>query len=297
MSGIAAYLPAHESVLRMAVFFAAFVVLAVWEALAPRRTRMVNRFRRWPANIGLLILNVIAVRLLFPLAAVGMALSAQEHDWGLLNRYDVPAWLALVAGWALLDLAVYLQHIMFHAVPALWRLHRVHHSDLDFDVTTGVRFHPAEIILSLIVKFSAIVVIGTPAAAVVLFEVLLNAASIFNHSNVLISPRIDGPLRWLIVTPDMHRVHHSIARDETNSNFGFNLAVWDRLFGTYRAQPRAGHQGMVIGIPGLRDPADCAPLIATLTMPFHGSKPAQHGPVDSTPDSRATARRLVDVKP
>ena len=199
-----------------------------------------------------------------------MALSAQTQGWGLLNAYAVPAWAALAAGIVLLDLAIYLQHVMFHAVPALWRLHRMHHADLDIDLTTGARFHPIEIALSMLIKFAAIAALGVAPAAVLLFEVLLNATSIFNHANVRIAPALEPTLRWLVVTPDMHRVHHSVERDETNSNFGFNLSLWDRLFGTYRAQPRAGHEAMTIGIPDFRDAAECSTLAGMLAIPFLG---------------------------
>jgi sterol desaturase/sphingolipid hydroxylase (fatty acid hydroxylase superfamily) len=262
---------AHEPALRLAAFAAVLAAMALWEVLAPRRPRTLSRGRRWPANLALVALNTLAVRLLFPAAALGVALSAQAHGWGLLNQYAVPAWAALAAGLVLLDLAIYLQHVVFHAVPALWRLHRVHHADLDMDVTTGARFHPLEIALSMLVKFAAIAALGVPPAAVVAFEVLLNATSMFNHANVRIAPALEPALRWLLVTPDMHRVHHSTERDETNSNFGFNLSVWDRLFGTYRAQPRAGHQAMSIGVPELRDAAQCSSLAGMLALPFQGA--------------------------
>jgi sterol desaturase/sphingolipid hydroxylase (fatty acid hydroxylase superfamily) len=266
-----AWLLAHEPALRLAGFTAVLAAMAAWEVLAPRRSRTLPRRRRWTANLGIVILNTLALRVLFPMAAVGMALSAESHGWGLLNRGGVAPWIALAAGIVLLDLAIYLQHAMFHAVPALWRLHRVHHADLDIDVTTGARFHPVEIALSMLVKFGAIAALGVPPAAVVLFEVLLNATSMFNHANVRIAPALEPTLRWLVVTPDMHRVHHSVARDETNSNFGFNLSLWDRLFGTYRAEPRAGHAAMAIGIPDFRDPAQCNTLAGMLAIPFHGS--------------------------
>jgi sterol desaturase/sphingolipid hydroxylase (fatty acid hydroxylase superfamily) len=263
---------AHEPVLRLAAFAAVLAAMAFWEALAPRRARSLSRRGRWPANLGIVVLNTAVVRVLFPAAAVGMALSAEANGWGLLHRYDVPAWAAVVAGIVLLDLAIYLQHVMFHAVPALWRLHRMHHADLDIDVTTGARFHPVEIVLSMLVKFAVIAALGVPAAAVLLFEVLLNATSMFNHANVRIPRAVEPALRWLLVTPDMHRVHHSIERDETNSNFGFNLSLWDRLFGTYRAQPRAGHEAMTIGIPDFRDAAECSTLAGMLAIPFHQSR-------------------------
>ena len=277
---------AHEPALRLAAFAGVLAIMAAWEVLAPRRPSALPRRRRWPANLGIVVLNTVIVRVFFPAAALGMALSAESQGWGLLNRYDLPAWAALAAGLVLLDLAIYLQHVMFHAVPALWRLHRVHHADLDIDVTTGARFHPIEIMLSMLVKFAAIAALGVPPAAVLLFEVLLNATSMFNHANVRIPAALEPALRWLVVTPDMHRVHHSIERDETNSNFGFNLSLWDRAFGTYRAQPRAGHEAMTIGIPDFRDPAECSTLAGMLALPFHGATARPRSPLEPHHESR-----------
>ena len=277
---------AHEPALRLAAFAAVLAAMALWEVLAPRRSRTLSRRRRWPANLGIVVLNTLVVRVLFPAAAVGMALSAQTHGWGLLNQYAFPAWTALVAGILLLDLAIYLQHVMFHAVPALWRLHRMHHADLDLDVTTGARFHPIEIALSMLIKFAAIAALGVPPAAVLVFEVLLNATAMFNHANVRIAPALEPVLRWLVVTPDMHRVHHSVERDETNSNFGFNLSLWDRLFGTYRAQPRAGHETMTIGIPEFRDAAECSTLAGMLAIPFRGGTQLPRAPLAPYHESR-----------
>ena len=267
------FILAHEAVLRLAAFAAVLAAMALWEVRAPRRARPLSRRRRWPANLGIVVLNTLLVRALFPAAAVGIALSAQTHGWGLLNQHAVPAWAAVAAGIALLDLAIYLQHVTLHAVPALWRLHRVHHADLDIDVTTGARFHPLEIALSMLIKFAAIAALGVPPAAVVVFELLLNASSMFNHANVRIAAWLEPALCWLVVTPDMHRVHHSIERDETNSNFGFNLSLWDRLFGTYRARPRASQQAMTIGIPEFRNAAQCSSLAGMLAIPCPGGTP------------------------
>jgi sterol desaturase/sphingolipid hydroxylase (fatty acid hydroxylase superfamily) len=269
-----AFVLANEPTVRLTAFAVVLAVMVIWEVLAPRRSRPLARRRRWPANLGIVVLNSIIIRLLFPAAAVGVALTAETQGWGLLHRYDVPSWVAVVAGVVVLDLAIYLQHVMFHAVPALWRLHRMHHADLDIDVTTGARFHPVEIMISMLIKFAAIAALGVPPVAVVLFEVLLNATSMFNHGNVRIPLALEPALRRLVVTPDMHRVHHSIERDETNSNFGFNLSIWDWLFGTYRAQPRAGHQAMAIGIPDFRDAAECNSITGMLAIPFHGGKAA-----------------------
>jgi sterol desaturase/sphingolipid hydroxylase (fatty acid hydroxylase superfamily) len=260
----------HETVIRLGSFLGVFAIMALWEILAPRRNLTQPKGYRWLNNIGLVVFNTALLRVVFPVAAVGVAEYAQLQQWGLFNRMDVDPFAALLVSVILLDMAIYLQHVMFHAVPLLWRLHRVHHADLDFDVTTGARFHPVEILLSMLIKFGVIVLLGPPLAAVVIFEVLLNAMAMFNHSNVRLPLVLDKLLRRLIVTPDMHRVHHSHLADETNSNFGFNLSVWDRLFGTYRAQPAAGHTGMVIGIDTFRDPGECVKLPGMLLMPFTG---------------------------
>jgi sterol desaturase/sphingolipid hydroxylase (fatty acid hydroxylase superfamily) len=260
----------HEPGIRLACFLGIFAVMAVWELLAPRRVLSQSKRQRWFNNLGLVVFNTALLRLVFPLAAVGMATTAELNGWGLFNRVDTPGWLALITSVVILDAAIYLQHVMFHAVPLFWRLHRVHHADLDFDVTTGSRFHPVEILLSMLIKFAVIVLLGPPIVAVVVFEVLLNATAMFNHSNVRLPLALDAVLRWLIVTPDMHRVHHSHLGHETNSNFGFNLSVWDRLFGTYRGQPEEGHEGMVIGIDTFRDAAHCVTLRGMLGMPLIG---------------------------
>ena len=260
----------HETTIRLGSFLGVFALMALLEVMAPRRTLTQSKASRWLNNIGLVVFNTSLLRVVFPVAAVGVAEYAQLSQWGLFNQVEVHPAVALVVSVIVLDMAIYLQHVMFHAVPLLWRLHRVHHADLDFDVTTGARFHPVEILLSMLIKFAVIVLLGPPLAAVVIFEVLLNAMAMFNHSNVRLPLALDGILRRVIVTPDMHRVHHSHLADETNSNFGFNLSVWDRLFGTYLAQPAAGHTGMVIGIDTFRDPAHCVKLSGILLMPFTG---------------------------
>ena len=243
----------NEAIIRLGFFAGVLSSVAAWEWLAPRRARSHSRLARWPSNLGIVAVNTVVVRVLFPAAAVGAAWFAAERGWGVLGLLDLPYWLAVILSVAVLDLTIYLQHVMFHAVPLLWRLHRMHHADLDIDVTTGARFHPFEIVLSMGIKLAVVVLIGAPPFAVVIFEVLLNATAMFNHGNIRIPGGIDRVLRWLVVTPDMHRVHHSVVADETNSNFGFNLPWWDRLFGTYRAQPGAGHEAMVIGIEQFRE--------------------------------------------
>lgn len=261
------YLLGHEPFVRLATFASVFTVMALWEVLAPRRRQSMTRARRWPSNLGIVVLDTLLVRVLFPTTAVGLAMLAEAKGWGLFQVFGLPSWAAVVLGVVLLDLAIYLQHVLVHAVPALWRLHRMHHADLEFDVTTGSRFHPVEILLSMVLKMMVITALGAPAVAVLVFEVLLNATAMFNHSNVRIPPGFDRVLRLVVVTPDMHRIHHSVVPRETNSNFGFNLPWWDRLFGTYRAEPAAGQIGMTIGIEQFRDPAEQR-LDRMLTQPF-----------------------------
>ncbi len=261
----------HEWLIRGAAFVAVVALMALWEVRAPARRLLLSKPRRWANNLGLVALNTALLRLLFPAAAVGMAVFAAEQGWGILNYYPLPLWLGIVVTVVALDFVVWLQHVMLHAIPVLWRLHRVHHADPDFDITTGARFHPLEILLSMLIKFAAIIVLGPPVVAVIIFEVLLNATSMFNHGNVRLPSRVDRILRCFVVTPDMHRVHHSVEEDETNSNFGFNLPWWDRLLGTYRAQPRAGHLGMTIGLHGYSQPRDVTWLSGLLAMPFRGS--------------------------
>jgi sterol desaturase/sphingolipid hydroxylase (fatty acid hydroxylase superfamily) len=264
------FIEANEAGIRLSFFLGIFAVMAVWEMLSPRRALTVSKAVRWANNLGLVALNTLLLRLLFPAAAVGMAAFTADQGWGLLNHFQVPFWPAVVLSVVAMDFVSWLQHVMVHAVPLLWRLHRVHHADLDYDVTTGARFHPIEIILSMLIKFATIMVLGPPVVAVILFEVILNGMAMFNHGNVRLPGPLDRVLRLLLVTPDMHRVHHSVEDDEANSNFGFNLSLWDRLFGTYRAQPRQGHQGMVIGIHHYREPKEAAWLPGMLLLPFHG---------------------------
>jgi sterol desaturase/sphingolipid hydroxylase (fatty acid hydroxylase superfamily) len=257
----------NEPYVRFGCFAVVFVAVAVWELAAPRRRQVIVRLLRWPNNLGVVLVDTLLVRLLFPAAAVGVAFTVEQRGWGLLSTISLPSWMAIILAVILLDLAIYLQHVLFHAVPALWRLHRMHHTDLEFDVTTGLRFHPIEIVLSMLIKLAVVVSLGTPAVAVLIFEVVLNATSLFNHGNVRIPGRLDRVLRWVVVTPDMHRVHHSVESHETNSNFGFNVPWWDRLLGTYRSQPQAGHETMMIGIEQFRQPRELW-LHRMLLQPF-----------------------------
>ena len=242
----------HEPLIRLTVFAGILALMAGLEAWLPRRRRNAGRWLRWPGNLGVLVVDSLVVRLVFPTAAVGLALALEGRGVGLLPWLGLPQPLAVLLAVVLLDLAIYLQHVMFHAVPLLWRLHRMHHADLDFDVTTGLRFHPVEILLSMVIKLMVVVALGAPAVAVLVFEVLLNATAMFNHANLRLPQRLDRVLRLVLVTPDMHRVHHSEIREETDSDFGFCLSCWDRIFGTYRAEPAKGQLGMVIGVEGFR---------------------------------------------
>ena len=246
----------HEPVIRSSVFAAVLLVMLIWEVLAPRRTLVVPRRVRWVSNVALSFINTAVLRFAFPMLAVGLAELMESRGWGVFNLLALPAWLELVAAVVLLDLAIYVQHVIFHKVPMLWRLHRLHHADIDIDVTTGVRFHPIEILLSMLIKFAMVALLGPAAVAVMVFEVLLNGTSMFNHSNIRIPLRVDRILRWIVVTPDMHRVHHSIHEHEANSNFGLNLPWWDRLLGTYMPQPRDTHEGMIVGVDQFRTRRD-----------------------------------------
>lgn len=245
-----------EPTIRLAVFLGVLVAMVLWEIAAPRRRRDIPRVIRWTNNLALVVVDTILLRLSFPILAVGLAAMAQDRGWGLLNNVDVPVWVSVGVSMLLLDLAIYLQHVMFHAVPGLWRLHRMHHADLDFDATTGLRFHPVEILISMGIKLAVVAALGPPAVAVLLFEVILNATALFNHANIDLPRPVDRVLRLIVVTPDMHRVHHSVDPRETNSNYGFSLPWWDRLLGTYVAQPAKGHEEMKIGIEQFRTRRD-----------------------------------------
>ena len=257
----------QEPLIRLGFFLAVFGAMAVWELLAARRELRASKGGRWAANLSLVALNALMLRLLLPAAALEMAMTASARGWGLLNNVAVPYAAAIVASIVLLDLVVYLQHVLFHAVPVLWRLHLVHHADVDFDVTTGARFHTIEILVSMLLKVAAVALLGAPVIAVLAFEILLNATSLFNHANVRLPLPVDRVLRWFVVTPDMHRVHHSVKSHECNSNFGFNLPWWDRILGTYRDQPAAGHEAMRIGVAHMQEPRS-QPLHRLLALPF-----------------------------
>lgn len=263
------WLMAQEPIIRVGFLIGMVAIMALWEVVAPRRALTVSKAYRWVNNWGIVITGTLLTRVIFPAGAVGLGFFVESQGWGLLQVLDMPFWLSVLIAVVVLDFAIWAQHVMFHAVPALWRLHRMHHADLDFDLTTGLRFHPLEILLSFGIKAMVIVAIGAPALAVLVFEVILSSLALFNHSNVRIPTAMDRMLRLFIVTPDFHRVHHSWYPNETNSNFGFNLSVWDRLLGTYTAQPRDGHEDMIIGINQFRDPR-WERLDRMLIQPFVG---------------------------
>lgn len=258
-------LATYELGLRLGTFVSVFALMAAWELASPARAPRLGRLRRWRTNLGLAALNVLVLRLALPGTTLIAASVAQAHGWGLVNGMRLSGLPGVLVAIVLLDLALFLQHVLFHNVPALARVHAVHHADLDFDVTTGLRFHPVEIMISALIRFAAVVVLGAPVAAVLVFEVLLNATSMFNHSNVSLPGWLEHRIRWILVTPDMHRIHHSVAKSERNSNFGFCLPIWDRLLGTYTATA-AGV--LDIGLSAWRDPATVASLGGVLRMPF-----------------------------
>jgi sterol desaturase/sphingolipid hydroxylase (fatty acid hydroxylase superfamily) len=275
------FLLGYEPVVRMSIFLTVLAAMMVWEVASPRRRLEIPRVLRWSNNLALVVIDTAILRFSFPLLAVGLASFAQAKGWGLFNVLDVPLWLAIVGSILILDLAIYLQHVLFHAVPGLWRLHRMHHADLDFDATTGLRFHPVEILLSMAIKLAVVGAIGAPPVAVLVFEVILSATALFNHGNIHLPPSVDRVLRLFLVTPDMHRVHHSKIPRETNSNFGFSVPWWDRLLGTYVAQPEKGHVAMEIGIEQFRTTRELW-LDKMLVQPFRG--PAKGHALDQRSD-------------
>ena len=264
------FVVSNEKQIRMGFFFSVLVIMAIWEIARPRRKLTISKPLRWFNNLGLVFFNSYILRLLFPAAAIGVAITAAQQGWGLFNIYQPPLYVSLIASIVIMDFVIYIQHVMVHAIPALWRLHRVHHADPDYDVTTGARFHTLEILLSMLIKFATILLLGPPVVAVILFEIILNATSMFNHGNIRLPFAVDRLLRWIVVTPDMHRVHHSVEDDEANSNFGFSLPWWDRLFGTYRDQPRGGHEAMKIGIHKYHEAKDVSWISGMLMLPFRG---------------------------
>ena len=257
----------NESAIRMGVFAGVLGAMAVAELLVPRKQRTQPRLNRWFTNMGMVVIDTLALRLLFPVLAVGMAEIASSKGWGLFNVLDWPGWIEIALAAILLDMAIYWQHVASHKFPLLWKIHRVHHADRDIDATTGIRFHPVEIVLSMLYKFALIIILGAPALGVFIFEVLLNGTAMFNHANFKLPLGLDRIVRLIFVTPDMHRVHHSIVHRETDSNYGFNLSVWDRVFKTYIDQPEAGHDEMTIGIDTFQDDAPTR-LSWSLMLPF-----------------------------
>ena len=267
---------ANEGAIRLAVFGGVLVLMAALEFVLPRKPRVQTRSGRWFTNLSLVVVDSIALRVAVPVLAVAMANVASERGWGLFAMIDAPFWLEVVAAMIILDLMIYAQHVATHKIPFLWALHKVHHADRDLDATSGVRFHPIEIVLSMFYKLACVVVIGPPAVAVFLFEVILNASAIFNHANVRLPLAVDRVLRLFIVTPDMHRVHHSTVRRETDSNYGFSISLWDRVFGTYRAQPEAGHDAMTLGLPDHQSDKPSR-LLFSLLLPFENiGRKARH---------------------
>jgi len=254
-----------EMALRLGVFLAVFAALALWEWAAPARARRLSRALRWRANLGLAVLNTLLLRVALPGSALAFAALAAHEGWGLLNHVELPGWIAVLLGVVALDLVIYFQHVLFHSVPALARLHAVHHADPDFDLTTGIRFHPMEVLLSTLIKFAAIATLGAPVLAVLGFEILLNATAMFNHANVSLPAWLEPWVRRVLVTPDMHRTHHSVIESERNSNYGFCLSVWDRWLGTYTPAARGE---LDIGLPAWREPGAVATLTGVLRMPF-----------------------------
>jgi len=265
------WLVQYQTPLRLGFFLGLFALIALWEWIKPRRQQNARRVSRWANNLGLVVVATLLVRLVVPMGLAVIAFQVQAAGWGLFNHLTLSLWLEIVLALVLLDLAIYWQHRMFHQVPVLWRLHRVHHSDLAFDVSTAVRFHPLEILLSIFIKGLLVLMLGIPATAIIIFEVILNGVALFNHGNIRLPKGLDGVLRSVLVTPDMHRVHHSDIPSETNSNYGFNLSIWDKIFGSHTPQPQKGHQGINIGLKEYSSQQQSNDFMALLKMPFMGT--------------------------
>jgi len=265
------WLVQYQTPLRLGFFLGLFALIALWEWLKPRRQQNTRRVSRWVNNLGLVVVATLLVRLVVPMGLAVIAFQVQAAGWGLFNHLTLSLWLEIVLALVLLDLAIYWQHRMFHQVPVLWRLHRVHHSDLAFDVSTAVRFHPLEILLSIFIKGLLVLMLGIPATAIIIFEVILNGVALFNHGNIRLPKGLDGVLRSVLVTPDMHRVHHSNIPSETNSNYGFNLSIWDKIFGSHTPQPQKGHQHINIGLKEYSTQQQSNDFMALLKMPFMGT--------------------------
>jgi len=259
-----------EPLIRFGSFSGILLLLALAELAIPRRRLACHRPMRWASNLGIAALNVLVIRVVLPLGAVGIAIKAESKGWGLFHAVPIPLWLATILAFITLDFVIYLQHVMSHAVPVFWRLHMVHHADHDFDISTGLRFHPLEALLSMGLKGAAVVLLGAPALAVLLFEAVLSASSLFSHANARLPLWLDRGIRFVLVTPDMHRIHHSTNAEETNSNFGFNFAWWDYLLRTYRAQPHQSHETMPIGLTQFPDER-VERLPDMLALPFMGA--------------------------
>jgi len=264
---MANWITEHESTLRLSVFLGVLILMALLETLFPRKIRTQDRTARWGSNLALVIIDSLVVRLLFPIIAVGAAAFAFTKGWGVLNLIDLPAWVGFIMALILLDLSVYIQHVAFHKIPVLWSVHKVHHADRDIDATTGVRFHPIEIVISMIYKIAVVILLGPSVLAVIIFEIILNASAMFNHANVRLPKTFDRILRVFFVTPDMHRIHHSVHPAETDSNYGFNLSLWDHVFKTYREKPKDGHIGMKIGLSEYQSNSPSS-LVWLLILPF-----------------------------
>lgn len=257
----------NEDILRLSILLSSLAIMILWELRRPARKLRYPRRLRWYSNFGIVALNAIILRVMMPVLATGSAFWAEQQGWGILHQSSWPTAINIIIAFLLLDMAMYFQHVLVHAVPLFWRFHRMHHADLDIDTSTGLRFHPVEIVVSMALKISFIITIGAPVLAVLLFEISLSSSSIFNHGNVRLPSRLELLVRRLIVTPDMHRIHHSMISEETNSNYGFSLSIWDHMFGTYRAQPVAGHVDMDIGVEHFRSAKDLH-LHRMLIQPF-----------------------------
>lgn len=260
-----------ETAWRLSVFLGVLILMMLWEYASPKRKSRYSRKQRWPANLGIVVIDTVLLRIIAPVGLTGIGLWAANNGWGLFNMTmtnSLPFWITVVMSVIALDIAIYWQHRLFHRVPLLWRLHRVHHADPDFDVTTGLRFHPAEIVLSFFIKAATVIALGAPALAVIIFEIVLNACSLFNHGNVALPKPLEKVVRKILITQELHRIHHSVEKEETNSNYGFSVSWWDHLFKSFTAEPKAGSDDIDIGLKEYRDQTVTTKILGVLKIPF-----------------------------
>ncbi len=262
------YIIANEPIIRLSFFVSILLLMSLFEYIIPKKELLLSKFKRWSNNISIIVVNSFLLKFIFASSIITISIYTTENKIGLLNLFEISFFFSVILSIILLDLIIYFQHRLFHKIDFFWKFHKVHHSDMDFDVTTGLRFHPIEIIISMLIKMISVFIIGVPIIAIVIFEIILSSLSMFNHSNIKLPAILDKRLRYFIVTPDMHRIHHSIHNEELNSNYGFNISLWDRIFSSYTNKPKNGYEKMTIGLKEFYDENKTVSILNILSLPF-----------------------------